>query len=49
LDFLGLRALATVGISAIRLAPRLMLVGRTVMDFSAHHTLQRQVTTANAS
>jgi cytochrome c oxidase subunit IV len=49
LDLLDWRALAAVGIAAIKLAPRLVLVGRTVMDFSAHHTLQRQVTTANAS
>jgi hypothetical protein len=48
LNFFGLRALTALRIAAIRLAPRLVVVGRTVMDFSAHRALQRQVTTANA-
>jgi hypothetical protein len=48
LDLLGLNAFAAVGVPAIRLAPRLVLVSRTVVDFSAHRALQRQVTTANA-
>jgi hypothetical protein len=49
LDFLPSRAVSTVGIAAVRLAARLvMLIGRTAMDFSAHLALPHEVTTANA-
>jgi hypothetical protein len=38
LDLLYDHAIAAVGIARIRLAPRLVLVGRTAMDGSAQRT-----------